>query len=237
MNARALILPRRAVGDPYYASVVFLCSFDGADGATSALDEKGHALTFAGNAQLDTAQSRFGGASLLLDGSGDWISVADNDDWYFPAEFTIEGWFRPNFTSGNCHIMCIGGSSPNSSLALRYDYLSGSQKRVVFSLYPTGASTPVMTLASAYENIDQSVFHYVAVSRDASNAVRLFLDGALKNTLTQSGGFNASVGLRIGVGLGNVQPWNGWIDEIRITKGVCRYTAAFAVPTAAFPRG
>lgn len=238
MTARALIVPRqdRIARDPYIASVVLLVSFDGADGATTTTDLKGHALTFAGNAQLDTAASKFGGSSLLLDGTGDWVTSPDSDDWYFPGEFTIEAWFRSNTTGGNTHIISQGPAAGNYNFAFRYDYSSATQKRFVFSYYPSGTATPVATIGMSFENIDQSVFNHAAVTRDAANSIKIYLDGVQKAAGTQAGGFNSTGVLTIGAGLINTQPWTGWIDEIRITKGVCRYTSAFTAPTLPFPR-
>src|SRR5687768_4015081 len=85
----------RGVGiatDPHFASVVLLCDFDGTDAATTAPDESpvGRALTFVGNAQIDTAQFKYGVSSLLLDGSGDYVTAPDSTDWRFAGEFTIE---------------------------------------------------------------------------------------------------------------------------------------------------
>lgn len=82
--------------DQHWANIVLLCGFNGTDGATSSTDESiaAHTLTFNGDAQIDTAQSKFGGASLLLDGTGDYVTAADSADWNFTAEFTIEAWVR-----------------------------------------------------------------------------------------------------------------------------------------------
>ena len=43
-------------------------------------------VTANGDTKISTAQSKFGGASGLFDGTGDYLSVPDNDDWYFGTE-------------------------------------------------------------------------------------------------------------------------------------------------------
>ncbi len=65
-----------------FSLVSLLANFDGTDGATSSVDESEntHVLIFSGDAQLDTAQKKFGTASLLLDGTGDYVRALMSDD-------------------------------------------------------------------------------------------------------------------------------------------------------------
>ena len=122
-----------ASGDPYFANVVALLHFDGADGSTTFTDVKGHTFTAAGNAQIDTAQSLFGGASLLLDGSGDYIWAADSADWDFgTADFAVELWGRFNALPSSNAMTLIGsygGSSTGWSLQYRNDGGGGNRAR------------------------------------------------------------------------------------------------------------
>src|SRR3990167_1626483 len=70
---------------------------DGADAATAVYDHSIYTqqITCNGNAQIDTAQSKFGGASILFDGTGDYLSIPDSDDFHFgTGDFTIEFWIR-----------------------------------------------------------------------------------------------------------------------------------------------
>eukprot|EP01041_Mallomonas_annulata_P026842 gene26842-48282_t len=83
--------------DPDFANVSLLCHFDGADTSTTITDNSPSpkTLTAYGNAQIDTAQSKFGGASLLLDGTGDYVSTpADTVFNFGSGEFTVEAWVR-----------------------------------------------------------------------------------------------------------------------------------------------
>ena len=48
-----------------------------------------HAVTFAGTAQLDTAEKKFGTASVLFDGNSDYLSLIDSPDWDISTDFTI----------------------------------------------------------------------------------------------------------------------------------------------------
>jgi hypothetical protein len=224
------------VGDPTFASVVLLVPFDGVDAAAAATDIKGHALTFVGNAQLDTAEKKFGSASLLGDGTGDYVSTPDSDDWRFPGEFTVEAWARPNtagaVTSG---IVAHGGATSGTwGWKLEFVATSGSLRRFRFTYYHDGATgTVVQTAQSA---IDISVFHHVAATRDASDVIRLFVDGVLEATSApRSGSFDSTALLYIGASVGSTNSMNGWVDDVRLTKGACRYSAAFTPPTVAFP--
>lgn len=67
---------------------------DGADESTSFTDKSstGHTVTATGDAQVATAQKKFGTGSCLLDGTGDYLSLADHNDWHLGggAPFTID---------------------------------------------------------------------------------------------------------------------------------------------------
>jgi len=77
-----------AVDDSY---TKLLLHMDGADGSTTFTDEAGHTVTANGNAQIDTAQNVFGGASGLFDGSSGYLTVPDSEDWNFgTGDFTFD---------------------------------------------------------------------------------------------------------------------------------------------------
>ena len=83
------------VGDVHFPKVKLLLPFDGSNGATSTTDSSNanNSVTFVGTAQLSTAQSKFGGSSLLLDGNSDYIYVANSELGTTSTEsFTIEFW-------------------------------------------------------------------------------------------------------------------------------------------------
>ncbi len=86
-----------------------LIHFDGADEAQAYTAETGQTVTFEANAQLDTAQKKFGTASLLLDGTDDKVTVPDSLDWVFgDGNFTIEGWFRFNVATDGIRYNLVG---------------------------------------------------------------------------------------------------------------------------------
>src|SRR3990167_7740340 len=75
---------------------------DGADASTTFTDETGKTVTANGNAQIDTAQSKFGGAAALFDGAGDYLTVSGSADWDLgTGDFTIDFWFRSAIESPN----------------------------------------------------------------------------------------------------------------------------------------
>lgn len=213
-------------GDASFASVVLLLHFDGADASTTFTDSSSHARTPAavsGNVQIDTAQSKFGGSSCLFDGTNDWMYYDDTTDFSLgTGDFTIEAFVRRNAT-GNQYIMAFG------QLAGWYPqiYCNGSN-RLIFNANNTVRITGGTLTTGAW--------YHIALSR-VSGTTRLFIDGTQSgSSYTDSNNYVAASGRPIlGANDGGNLGWNGWMEEVRITKGVGRYSGTFSVPTAAFP--
>lgn len=237
MIVQAMPYPAAPVGatDPHFANVVFLSGFEGANGSTAFTDEssKAHPITAFGNAQISTVEKQFGASSVLLDGSGDYLSVPDSDDWDFGSgEFTIEMWRKLNTTNGDYTIIA---QYPASSAARGWALYSFSSV-LRFRFYDAAGSTRDVAFAET-KTINWTHF---AIDRDAAGAVRLYSGGAMAAKATNPQTFRNSTGpLLLGRREdGAVADLNGHLDEVRITKGVARYAsdAGFTPPTAAFPR-
>lgn len=225
--------------DPYLVNVASLLHFNGADASTTFTDQTGRVWTAAGNAQIDTAQSKFGGASGLFDGSGDYLSTAATPDFYFGAgDFTIEFFAR------------LTGSLPGAGsyrfLACRDNTASTRGWRLLVDGNVGGSLEFYDNVgATAYGVVDPSpmplnTWVHVAIAR-VGNTLRLFRDGVIVDSETVTGlTFNDSnVAPLIGTGRTSSPvpgwSWNGHIDEFRVTKGVGRYSADFTVPASAYP--
>jgi len=204
------------------------------DGSTAIVDSSpvGRALnTIGGNAQQDIAQKKFGMSSCLFDGTGDCVTFADSADWaYGSGDFTIDMWIMPHATTATFQALYLQTADANNMLRLALDS-SGRFE----CLHVVAAVTQVQLLSAA---ITLDVWTHVAVVR-ASNVWTLYVNGVAVATTTNATavGDNASV-LFIGTSSDAASwPYNGWIDEYRISKGVARWTADFTPPTEAYESG
>src|SRR3990167_9908671 len=94
------------------SNTIALLHFDGADAATTFTDENGRTWTGAADAQLDTAQKKFGTASLLLDGTGDYIDTPDHADFAFGSgNFTIEMFIKKNVDDASLYLCGQGDAA------------------------------------------------------------------------------------------------------------------------------
>jgi hypothetical protein len=177
-----------------------------------------------GNAQVDTAQSKFGGSSALFDGTGDYLFSPSNSDFGFgTGDFTLEGWFRfVNFTNGPAlfDMRASGGTEVKPVI------YCGSDGRLYY--YVNGSNRITGNILSA------NTWYHISVSRSGTST-KMFQDGTqVGSTYTDSNNYPATV-LSIGIASWNTafNALNGHADEIRISNSA-RYTANFTAPTAAF---
>lgn len=210
-----------------------LLHFDGTDGSTVITDEIGKTWAAYGNAQIDTAQKKFGTASLLLDGTGDYISTADSADWDLgTGDFTIDCWIRLNSLPSDGSVFVIASQYQDAGNYWRVTYYNSSgtyrlQLRVV-----SGASTLINMTQVA--SLSAGTWYHLAVVRNGNN-FKIFLDGTQLGSDTAASITmpNLSSSLYIGSTDGSTQFFDGWIDEFRFSKGIARWTSNFTPP--AFP--
>lgn len=215
--------------DTHFSSVKSLLHFNGTDASTTFTDQTGKTWTAVGNAQIDTAQSQFGGASGLFDGAGDSINTPSSTDHDFGSgDFTVEFFIRRN-TANLGHI--VGKWALTNRGWVVYSKANGN---IQFSYSTTGSNfiDPI-----DFGGLATGVWYHIAVVRTGS-ILSLYINGVLSSTSNiGTASFFAStrileVGHQNSINYG---PFDGWLDELRITKGVARYVNDFTPPTAAFP--
>ena len=216
------------VGDAYWDSVVLACHFDGTNGSTTFTDEKGHTLTAYGNAQVSTAQSKFGGSSAYFDGTGDYLTAADNADFALGAgDFTVEAFVYVTSFANSPVIVDTRQTAGGAGAAF---YLNTSGQPTYFV-----AAADRLTSVTA---IAQNTWTHVAFVR-ASGVTKIYIGGVATGTTYSDTLSITEYGLTVGATIdyrsaASGYHFQGYIDNLRITKGVARYTANFTPPAAAF---
>ncbi len=215
-------------GDSFTKS---LLHFNGTDASTTITDSNtggsAHTWTARGNAQIDTAISQFGGAALLLDGTGDWVDTPDSTDFTLgSSDFTIECWFNPAAFGAAKNIAgqidAAGTANANSAWRISQEATNVIAGRVV--------QTTTQTTVTGTTAITVAGWHHVAFLR-TGNILRLFVDGVQEGgDVAFTGAVNDSTSL-LGVGSGGdfsaSALWTGSIDEFRFANGVARYSSTF----------
>ncbi len=212
-------------GDANYATRSLLLHCNGANGSTTLTDNSITPKTpasVAGGAQISTAQSQFGGASLYLDGTGDYVTYASHADFAFgTGDFTVEHWFY-TASSGT---MTLIDMRPNSTTNGAYfnTYMTAG---VIYYYVNTGVR--ITGTAVSY-----SAWHHVAICR-SSGVTKLFVDGVQQGSdYTDSTNYLAST-IALGGAYNGVGLYTGYLDEFRVTKGRAEYTTTFTPPASAF---
>ncbi len=177
-----------------------------------------------GNAQIDTTVKKYGTGSLEFDGTGDWLLVPDSIDQRLgTGNFTIECWLYLSATGTARGIVGKGTSTTGWLLS------TNTSNAVVFT-YGTSTITSTGTLSG-------TTWYHIAVVREGTgtNQTKIYIGGTNDGTGTVSTDFTQTNAAYVGANRTGGDPMNGYIDDLRITKGVARYTANFTAPTAAFP--
>ena len=185
-------------------------------------------VTFNDDAQLDTTVKKFGTASLKLDGANDSISIPSSGDLGFGTntDFTIEFWAYANTTglsSATLFDLRDNGTDAEG-LSLAFRAAGEVDLRVGTTTAITGSGAGIAT----------GVWKHYAVARDGTDT-RLFVDGTQRGIKTSdTTDYGASKGIVFGADFdGASNNVTGWIDEVRIEKGVAKYTSNFTAPTSA----
>jgi hypothetical protein len=199
-----------------------LCNFTGANIFDASM--RSDLETF-GNAQASTAQAKFGATSMSLDGSGDYLRPYSDDASIFSfgfGSFTIEFWAYFNSVTGQPFI---------------YDGRGGTNTPTIYIFNGTLYYYVNATNAITGSVLTTGQWYHIAVCRSGSST-RMFVNGTqVGSTYSDSTNYTNAAGRPVfGVEAGLASGYlNGYLDDMRVTKGVARYTANFTAPTAPFP--
>jgi hypothetical protein len=210
------------------ASTKLLLHFDGTDAATAFTDSSASArtVTAVGNAQLDTAKQKFGTASLLLDGTGDYATLPDSADWTFGAGATIDACCWLNALPALSTI-CSHATDANN----QYRWTVSSTGVIAFTVI--SASVTIISLSSAAGVIATGQFYHLELVKNG-NDYTIRVDGVAVATVTDADAIpNFTSTFKIGADGGATNFFNGWIDEFRFSA-VARHTADFTPPAAPY---
>lgn len=229
------------VGGGIDANTILMFHMDGTDAGTTFTDSSASSNngTAAADAQTDTAQFKFGTASGLFDGTGDYVSVDDDhgvSDYFEMGTdpFTIDFWVRfsaftavmPFFDQYDDDTHYTTLWYDNNNHYLRFGAYNGAATVLVEKAW-----TPVI-----------NTWYHVSIIRGwggSANAWALTVNGAILGTTVADADGVADLAAAAEIGRRTIAGptyfyHSGWIDEFRVSKGIARWTSNFTVPTKAY---
>ena len=193
-------------------------------------------LETVGNAQISTTQSKWGGSSMAFDGSGDWLSSPNGQNYNLGSgNFTIECWVYANNLSS---LYGIFGKRVDTGVETKWVCSYINITGTVQTQLSTSGSAWLFNTATT-STITSGSWNHIAWVRNGAD-FSVYVNG-VKNTMTTtlSGSVYTDASALIIGATGTTGAYilsmNGYVDDFRITKGIARYTAAFTPPTGPFP--
>jgi hypothetical protein len=183
-------------------------------------------LETVGNAQINTTTKKYGTGSLEFDGTGDWLLLPHTlDQQLRTATFTIEFWvyLASGDTGSNRGLVGKGTASTGFLVSLN------TTEKVVFTF-----TTSTITSTGS---INLNSWNHIAVVRagTGTDQTKIYINGTNDGTGTVSTDFSQTTVMYVGANRTGGDPMKGFIDDLRITKGVARYTTNYSAPGRAFP--
>lgn len=194
-------------------------------------------ITVGGTAAASNTQRQFTSSSAIVyDGNSDYLEIPANDFFNFGTDdFTMETWVHAVAT-GNSYpsfMSSITGWSAGAN-GHRFDN-TGYANKFAFYVNGFGGRSSGNPFMHTTNNFSHDTWYHYAVTR-SGNTFRMFIDGVLEDTQTSSGSLNIGLGgFRSGWSFDGANGYfNGYIQDMRITRGLARYTSSFTPTTAEF---
>lgn len=213
--------------DPDFASVVLLLQPSAGDSAVTDKSGSAHTVTEVGDAGVSASDvTGFGGRAIVLDGTGDWLTLPYSTDFAFgTGDFTIEAKIRQDVSASNWSLF------DNRDAGYADGMICGANGGSL-RFYDGGTASNILTGAVTI-NADTT---YDVCWERSGNTWRLYLDGSVvaSTTDTRAAPDGGSGDFFTGDQRpGNTYQWDGHYT-LRVTKGVARYQGAYT-PPARFP--
>lgn len=196
---------------------------NGTNGSTTFTGEEGIAWTSGGGAFISTNQFKFGGASgRFLSSTSSFISTPSSNAFNFSTgDFTIEFW--ANVTTAATNNLLISKTGGGLAGGWGFFQPSGTASNWAFYMGSTANATPTVSLPI-------NTWNHVVIERQ-SGTINIYVNGMLNATRTGMGGsFDTGNSVRVGFLGSGTFVYNGFVDEMRISKNLSRWKSNFTTP-------
>jgi len=232
-----LAQPAAAAGDPHWDDVVMLLTarnnvLEDASNLAAGITVRQGTVSYP-----NTVQTKYNPYSIFLPTTAARFEVNANATRNCSGVFTYEFWMRCN------------GTTPTTAFAAPHvPATSQGANQVIFVNGSNQSGRPRFEFTTGYTSVNvhgstmwDNQWHHIAMVRNTDNIIRFYYDGVqAAGTRSSTAQLNFGTAAWMIGGFFNLASdniWSGWIDDIRLTKGVARYTASFTPPTEAFPIG
>lgn len=208
---------------------------NGVDNGTSFIDECGKTVTANGNVCTKAGNFKFAPSSAYFGGSaGDFLSIPNSGDWNFGSDkFTIDTYFRLDDPTVDCQLIFkVHGSEARKAFTFYYRCLSGTSSFSTEINNGSGESNVWLYYFSAKKSdsivLRSSAWYHVALTRSGSDW-SVYLDGV--KLINFDAAYDSSCTIpNFGYGVTIGDYLKGYIDELRVSKGIARWTKNFTPP-------
>jgi hypothetical protein len=203
--------------DPYAADVVLFLKGNGTNGSTAITDSSPSPKTISvfGNAQISTAQSKYGGSSLLFDGSGDYLTTTPLN--LVNVDFTVEYWIY--VLTAKLGVILSSYTFPNQANT----FVTHTNWGIITAQNGlVGADTPAIT--------NNTWIHVAITYLQSSNQLKIYLNGVLSQSKSVTiNSQHSTCWIGGAPNDNNLGSWwlHAYVDSLRVTRGVVRYTSNF----------
>jgi hypothetical protein len=209
--------------DDAYTKLLIHCN--GGNNSTTFTDEAGHSCSAAGSAKQSSTQVMFSSASSYYSASAatTYLSVADSTDWILTEDWSFDCWVYLASVTQNLTLFAQVGGGKYQAL----DFTSGG----TLLFYDWNGSSQINSWNCTH-GMSINTWTHIFIGR-ATNTPYMAIGGTQKTVTASKVGTHFDVASVLGIG-GYNYGFNGYIDEVRLSKGICRWTSNFTPPTAEY---
>jgi len=216
-------------GDPYWANVSLLLT--GANLVDSSSSPK--TITNTGSVSVSTYVKQYGSGSLQFNGENRLSIVTPPDSiikWY-STSYTLEYWINPtSFGSGPSGYTNVLGNSDPAGITEYWSFGPNSSRAIIFYYYNGGQAA----LATSTQ-LSSGAWSFIVFVKNGTS-LSIYINGVLYASATVIGIPMSSNTVPFNIGQNTTSKFTGYIQDLRITYGVARYSGSTCpVPTAPFP--
>jgi hypothetical protein len=188
-------------------------------------------LQTVGNAQVSTAQSKFGGSSLLFDGTGDFLKAPNSPVYQLGSgNFTLEAWVYVTQTSGSVQTLIAKGTGLGNQAS--YVIQLNTSGTWVYNISNNGATWSFSDVSIGTNTLN--TWQHIALVRNG-NTFTPYLNGVAGTiTTTSLTLFAGTAPFTVGADDAGNNLLYGYVQDLRVTNGIARYVQPFTPPTQAF---